>query len=45
VEYVKDEVCAELGKVIEEKGRENQAIKRENEERRRKLREAGIDVP
>jgi predicted transposase/invertase (TIGR01784 family) len=42
LEYAKDEgrdeVRAELGKVIEEKDREN-------EELRRKLREAGIDVP
>jgi hypothetical protein len=30
--------------VLEEKDRENQAIKRENEELRRKLREAGIDL-
>jgi hypothetical protein len=45
LEYVKDEVRAELGKVIEEKDRENQAIKREIEELRRKLREAGIDIP
>jgi predicted transposase/invertase (TIGR01784 family) len=52
LEYAKDEVRAELGKVIEEKDqmigekdRENQAIKREVEELRRKLREAGIDAP
>jgi hypothetical protein len=43
LEYVKDEVRAELGKVIEEKDQENQAIRREIEELRRKLREAGID--
>jgi phosphatidate phosphatase PAH1 len=43
LEYAKDEVRAELGKVIEEKDRENEAIKRENEELRRKLREAGMD--
>jgi hypothetical protein len=47
LEYAKDEgrdeVRSELGKVIEEKDQENQAIRRENEELRRKLREAGID--
>jgi predicted transposase/invertase (TIGR01784 family) len=49
LEYVKDEVRAELGKVIEEKDQENQAIRqeneainRENEALRRKLREAGL---
>jgi predicted transposase/invertase (TIGR01784 family) len=36
LEYAKDEVRAELGKVIEEKNREN-------EELRQKLREAGIE--
>jgi hypothetical protein len=44
LEYAKDEVRAELGQVITEKDQENQAIKRELEELRRKLREAGIDT-
>jgi predicted transposase/invertase (TIGR01784 family) len=50
LEYAKDEVRAELGKVIEEKDQtieekdqELEAKDRENEELRRKLREAGID--
>jgi predicted transposase/invertase (TIGR01784 family) len=50
LEYAKDEVREELGKVIQEKDQmigekdqENQAIRREIEELRRKLREAGLN--
>jgi hypothetical protein len=43
LEYAKDEVRAELGKVIEEKDQVIEAKDRENEELRGKLREAGID--
>jgi predicted transposase/invertase (TIGR01784 family) len=43
LEYAKDEVREELGKVIEEKNQVITEKDRENEELRRKLREAGID--
>jgi hypothetical protein len=45
LEYVKVRSGPNWGKIIEEKDRESQAIKQEIEELKRKLREAGVDIP